>query len=418
MRKEIPGIYDWNIHQSSPEPVRKPQDCVEIDDETWRDGMQGTHVITHPTTEQKSEYLATVSNLGYVDHLDIGFPATGVMHRGEIIELIQNSYNKDQKLTFSVAGRGAAIDDVRAIMEVSQKTGRPLEADLFIDGSVLRSSVEGWDRAEKIKLLSENIIRLKQEGLTVMFVPERASVTSPDELFEVCKIAADSGADRIAIADTTGVLTPFGTSNIFRETFIQIGKNYPEMKFDFHEHDDLGMGIANCIVAANEGVDRLHATARGIGERAGNVDLERLLVVLNLQGFRDVDTRHIQQFAKMAADLLLVPIDPHEPIIGEKSTETASGVHASTYEKVRKGEGIPPIYFPYNPEDVGLKPSVRVGPLSGLSNVYAYCEALGINDVTEERALEILNLAKEKWGLLPEHVVRNIVGRNGHINYS
>lgn len=172
------------------------------------------------------------------------------------------------------------------------------------------------------------------------------------------------------------------------------------------------MGIANCIVAAMEGIDRLHATSRGIGERAGNVELEQLLVVLNLQGLREVDTPQMQKFAKMAAEILSVPILSHEAIVGERSTETASGVHASTYEKVRQGENLPPIYFPYRPEDVGLIPHVRIGPMSGLSNVYAYCEEIGIKNISEERAMEILDVAKNNWGLLSEAEVKGILGRN------
>jgi len=408
------GIYNWEKHDGPDKPIRRLKSCIEIDDETWRDGMQGTQVVHHPTTEQKMHYIKTAAELGYVDHFDIGFPASGSLQRDEIVHLIEAS--KKTNLTFSAAGRGAAVDDVKAIIEVAQRSGKEVEADLFLDASSLRSNIEQWDRNEKLRQLRRNIVFAKREGLPVMFVPERASATSPQELLEVCVMAADEGVDRIAIADTTGVLTPYGTSKLLRTIFEEIGKKYTNIKFDFHEHQDLNMGIANCITAAMEGVDRLHATARGIGERAGNVELEQLLVVLNLQGFRDVKTSQIQAFAKMAANILSLPIGSHESIVGEKSTETASGVHASTYEKVRKGGNIAHIYFPYNPEDVGLKPRVRVGPLSGLANVYAYCAELGIRDVTEEKAREILDIAKKNWGLLSEEDIKNVLGRGGDIS--
>lgn len=390
-------------------PLRSPREYVEIDDETWRDGMQGTHLEHHPSFEQKDLYVGQSAELGYIDHLDIGFPASGQIHRNEVINLINSSIRRSDGVTFSVAGRGAALDDVRSILEVSEKTKTPLEADLFLDASTIRAEVQRWDRDEKLRQAGQNIAHLKKEGLSVMFVPERASATSPEELIEACTIAADNGADRIAIADTTGVLTPFGTINIFREVFSSIGKKYPDIKFDFHEHDDLRMGIANCIVAAQEGVDRLHATARGIGERAGNVDLEQLLVVLNVKGFRNDNTEKIQQFAMMAAEILSRPIGEHEALIGNKWVETASGVHADTYRRK------PDLYFPFDPDKVGLKPQVRIGPLSGLANVYGFCEALGIKDITEEKAREILEAAKEQWGLLSEDTVRNLVGRNGHL---
>lgn len=411
MSKEIPGIYNWTRHDGPSMPVRSPRPRVEIDDETWRDGIQGTHVVHHPNTNQKALYIERAVTLGFIDHLDIGFPASGPMHRDEIVTLIDFSQKKKLPVTFSTAGRGAAIDDIKSIIEIAQRTGENVEADLFIDVSYLRADVEGWSRDERLRQTMRNIVLAKKEGLSVMFVPERASVTSPKELLEACVMAADEGVDRIAFADTTGALTPHGTSQLLRTMFENLGKRYPKIRFDFHEHDDLNMGIANCVVAAMEGIDRLHATARGIGERAGNVSLEKLLVVLNLQGFRDVDTSHIQAFARMAADILSVPIVSHEPIVGEKSPETASGVHASTYEKVRKGENLPPIYFAYDPRDVGLTAKVRIGPVSGLANVYAYCAELGIRDVTEEKAREVLDLAKKNWSLLSADEVRNVIGR-------
>lgn len=418
MNVERNAIYNWGQHNGDlTKPVRVLEHPVEIDDETWRDGMQGTQAPHHPSTEQKARYIEKAAGFRYVDNLDIGFPASGPTHRKEIVDLVNFARGQKLNITFSAAGRGAAIDDGRSILEVAQKTGDLLRADLFLDASSLRARVEGWNREEKLKQTMRNIAFLKREGLPVMFVPERASVTSPQELLEACRMAAEEGVDRIAIADTTGVLDPIGTQKILREIFAKIGKNYPGIKFDFHEHNDLGLGTANCIVAAMEGVDGLHATARGIGERAGNVKLEELLVVLNLKGLRGIDGSHIQEFTKMAADILAVPIATHEPIVGQKSAETASGVHASTYKKDRQGgNDHPDIYFPFHPGDYGLEPSVRVGPLSGLANVYAFCEELGIKGITEEKAREVLEAAKTEWRLLSEQDVRSIVGRNGKLS--
>lgn len=408
-------IYDWGQYKGSEGPVRSPRPPIQIDDETWRDGMQGTQASRRPSREQKADYIKTATEFGYVDNLDIGFPASGLIHREEMVFLIDFAIKQKLKVTFSAAGRGAAIDDGRSILEVAQKVGIPLRADLFLDASSMRASVEGWDREEKLRQTMRNIAFLKREGLPVMFVPERASVTCPQELFEACTMVAEEGVDRIAIADTTGVLDPVGTQNLFREVFEKIGKNYPGIKFDFHGHNDLGMGTANCIVAATEGVDCLHATARGIGERVGNVKLEELLVVLSIKGLRKIDGSRIQEFAKIAADILSLPIASHEPIVGQRSTETASGVHASTYEKIEKGSNLPDIYFPFSPKDYGLTPLVMIGPLSGFANVRVFCEKLGIKDITEEKAREILDVARSEWKLLLEEDVRSIVGRNGEL---
>ncbi len=413
MRKESQlGLYNWSTHNEIEAPVRKPLSYVEIDDETWRDGMQGTQTTRHPNTEKRKEYLVTAARLGYIDHADIGFPGSGPKHRREIVKLIRSLEEEKVRITLSTAGRGAAIDDVRAILEIAEKTGYPLEADLFLDVSVLRANIEGWDRKEKINQLRNNISLVKNEGLPVMFVPERITAIPPDEVYEVLRMAIDLGVDRICIADTQGIATPWGVSNIFRWVFKEIGEKNKNVKFDFHEHNDLGMGIANCLVAAQEGIDRLHATVGGIGERAGNVNLEQLLVVLSAKDFRNTDVREIRKFAQMAADILRLKIPSHEPIIGEQSTGTASGIHASTYGKTQN-EGLPPIYFPYDLDDIGAKALVKIGPTSGMANVMIFCKKeFGIDNITEEKAHEILNYAKERGGILSRETVKRLLERD------
>lgn len=397
--------YNWGQHPAVSEPVRPPSPSVELDNETWRDGMQGSQVVRHPSTEKKQRYLRAAANLGYSDHFDIGFPAAGAKQAAEIVTLIDFSTREGLDLTFSAAGRGAAEGDARAIIDVAQKTGESVEADLFFDASSFRAEVERWDRRDKLRQLRENIELVKRQGLPVMFVPERASDTSPEELYEVCTAAADAGADRIGIADTRGILTPNSAQTLFRSIFQNIGTRYPDMKFDFHGHNDLAMGIANCLVAAQEGIDRLHATSRGIGERSGNVPLEQLIVILNLEGFRPADTRKMQEFAHLASNILSVPISSHEPIIGKESTTTASGVHANAYGK----DSTHKIYLPIPPESIGLDAHVRIGPMSGLSNVYAYCNEIGIRGITEEEAITVLAYAKSNGGLLSSDVVKHIL---------
>jgi homocitrate synthase NifV len=48
-------------------------------------------------------------------------------------------------------------------------------------------------------------------------------------------------------------------------------------EFGFHAHNDLGMAVANTVEAAKCGCLYADVTAGGIGERAGNCDLARLV---------------------------------------------------------------------------------------------------------------------------------------------
>ena len=49
------------------------------------------------------------------------------------------------------------------------------------------------------------------------------------------------------------------------------------VKLDWHGHDDRGLGLANALTAIQAGVERVHATALGVGERVGNTPLEEAM---------------------------------------------------------------------------------------------------------------------------------------------
>lgn len=418
MSKEIPGIYRWAKHEGVDRPIKEPVTPVMIDDETLRDGLQGVQIDIHPTSGQKKIYVGEASK--FAEHFDIGYPGSEIEHQKEIEDLIRHSVRRGLKVSFSSAARASVKGDLVPIVGLSDRLdGYPLEADIFFDGSSYRSSIEGWDRSHMIRLLAENIAFLKKHNLPVMFVAERATATPPAELLEIFKIAADLGADRLCIADTNGSSERKGIRNIFRWGFEKIGKKYPNLKWDAHFHNDRGLALANCLTAAEEGVDRIHATMFCIGERAGNVDLVQLFLNLNLEGFRKDDPttiKHLNDFARFAAGLLNYPIPRNTPVYGENAYATASGVHAAATGK-ESGSGEYNLYFPFDPQTVGREPQVEIGPFSGKANVVFKLRKLGINP-TSEMVEAILKEAKNGRGLLADSTIVGIANRdpNGNKN--
>ena len=407
--KENELIYNWAKHPIGESKAVKhsANQHVDVDDETLRDGLQGTQVESHPTTEGKKIYLDWVSR--FVEHADIGFPGSEEEHQKEIEELIKYAVTRRLDITLSCAARGAALEDVKPIIDISHNLdGYLLEADIFLDGSTYRSLKEGWDRKEKLDKLSENIKLLKQHKLPVMFVAERATSTSPEELFEICQLAADLGVERICLADTQGCADPQAITNIFRWGFSELGKKYREIIWDFHGHNDLNLGVANCLTAVQEGVNRIHATKFCIGERAGNVDLATILLILNLHGFRNIDLQRLQEFSRVASDVLHIAIPKNAPVIGESAFATSSGVHSAPLDKSE--DEVSDIYFPYHPGLVGRKPKVEVGRFSGAATVRYKLKSLGIQPI-DGMVDEILHEAKNERGFISETTIRNIAQR-------
>lgn len=410
MRREIQqGEYNWSSHEGVRDPVRKAKQFVSIDDESLRDGLQGTQLTTHPSLNEKEIYLASVALNGYIEHADIGFPGSEESHKEELSEIIKFviASNGLDGLTLSCAA-GAIDEHINPIIDLShQFDGYPLEADIFLDVSKNRAEIEGWDRKEKISVLKQNIKLLKSQQLPVMFVPERSTSTPPEELLEVCLMASELGVDRICFADTKGVADNKGIENIFRWGFEEIGKANPNLKWDAHFHNDRNMALSNSLVAAAEGVDRLHATMFCIGERAGNVDLAQLLVNLNLQEMRNDDLTSLKAISELSSKILGFEIPKNSPIYGENAFATSSGIHASAGKKELQANRIHSIYFPFSPESVGNKAIVEVGPFSGKSNVELKLRQLGISS-TPALIDVVLSRAKQQRGLLSDEEVRQI----------
>ena len=87
-----------------------------------------------------------------------------------------------------------------------------------------------------------------------------------------------------------GHATPEGTRALVRFVIDEIVEpSGDDIGVDWHGHRDRGLGLANTLAAIQAGVTRVHGTALGIGERAGNAEMDLLLVNLKLLGLHDHD---------------------------------------------------------------------------------------------------------------------------------
>ena len=84
------------------------------------------------------------------------------------------------------------------------------------------------------------------------------------------------------------------------------------------------------------GVDRLHATALGIGERVGNCSMDQLLINLRLMGYIETDLSRLREYVQVASAGTGVPIPASYPVFGQDAFRTATGVHAAAIIKAKK----------------------------------------------------------------------------------
>jgi 2-isopropylmalate synthase len=243
-----------------------------------------------------------------------------------------------------------------------------------------------------------------------MYVTEDTCRATPDTITRLYKAAINAGAKRICVCDTVGHITPRGVRNLVPYVRQVIKETGEEIKIDWHGHNDRGLGVINTITAMTSGVDRVHATALGIGERVGNCSMDQLLINLRLMGYIDTDLGPLRDYVELASAGTGVPIAPNYPVFGKDAFRTATGVHAAAIIKARKkGEAwlADRVYSGVPAGMVGSRQQIEVGFMSGVSNVVYWLHAHGI-DPSDHLVEEIFRAAKERNRILTDDEILEI----------
>jgi 2-isopropylmalate synthase len=398
-------IHDWNADET---PMTASSRLM-LDDETLRDGLQSPSV-TDPEIESKRQLLHLMNDLG-IDTANIGLPGAGPRAEADVEALCREIASSRLAIRANCAARTIARD-IEPIVRVTQKTGVPIEACLFIGSSPIRQYAEGWDEDFLVRQSVEAIAFAVGHGLQVLFVTEDTTRARPETVRRLYTEGVRAGASRVCIADTTGHATPEGARRLVgfvREVLDAAGGT--QIGIDWHGHRDRGMGLANCIAAFRAGATRVHGTALGIGERCGNAEMDLLLVNLKLLGWIDRDLTKLGDYCRLASVALGVPIPDNYPVIGQDAFETATGVHAAAVIKAfKKGDAwlADRIYSGVPAGDFGFKQSIRIGPMSGKSNVIWWLESRGV-EPTDDRVERIVAAAKGSNRLLEDVEIQALV---------
>jgi isopropylmalate/homocitrate/citramalate synthase len=369
---------------------------IKIHDVTLRDGEQQTAVVFR--REEKVEIAKRLDAMG-VHRIEAGMPAVSPQDRAAISDIASLGL-KAQIFSFA----RCVIDDIKAAKECGCKG---VIVEIPSSEHIIKNAY-GWPLERAIKSSIDATLAAKEAGLYTVFFTIDSTRTEVERLLDLVeRVATEGHMDAFTIADSFGGCTPEAIYYVVKKAIKRLKK-----PLEIHCHQDFGLGVANTIYGLMAGASVAHTTITGLGERAGNVPMEDVVLSLLCQyGVKlGIRTEKMCETSRFVLDLAKIQIPGNRPIVGDMLYQVESGIVAGF---VRKARAKHPLEFvPFAPELVGQTPvSIVLGKNSGLPSVQEWCEKLNLA-ATEEQMLEMLRLIKEgsfkKKDLLDEGEFRAI----------
>ena len=370
-------VSEWNY---APEVTKdfKFAKNIKIHDVTLRDGEQQTGVIL--SKDEKIRIAEALAEAG-VHRIEAGMPIVSPSDNDAIKEIVKRNLGPQ---IFSFA-RCMKEDVKRAV-------------DTGVNGIVMEipsskhmlELAYRWPLEKAIETSVEATKFAHDNGLEVVFFPidfSRAELKWAIDLIE--KVGKEGHMDALALVDTFGVLSPHAMKYFVTQVQARIPK-----RLEAHFHQDFGMGVANTIMALSLGVEVMHTTVLGVGERSGNAPMEDVVMALKTMYGVDcgIDTTKLTPLANLVQRLTGVLVPTNKAIVGSGLYQIESGIIASWFKNC--GEKNATELFPIRWSAVGQPPAeVVMGKGSGIDSVNMWLNDVGMQ-VSEEDAMKVLQATK------------------------
>lgn len=335
---------------------------IRILDSTLREGEQ--HPGVSFTNKQRIQIAWMLDYFG-VDQIEIS-PVISKDHKEATKTIIK------QDLQADIVSHGRAIrEDVDTSISCDAKW---CAAYLGVSDVHLRDKLR-ITREEAARRAVDTVEYAKEHGLKIRFTVEDGSRADPEFLISLCRQIEEVKVDRISLPDTVGIMHPAGMYE-----FVRSVKNEISVPLDVHVHNDMGLAVANALSACDAGVDQIHTTIDGIGERTGIPPLAEIAVILTYLYRSDNDFRldMLQDLSRMIQGYTkILPYDS-KPIVGSSSYKHKAGTHLAAILRN------PTAYEPIPPRAVGNRRRIVFGELAGKTGSAYLMSLLGLDSNKEQ----------------------------------
>ncbi len=361
------------------------KESIIIFDTTLRDGEQSPGASMN--TQEKIQIASQLEKLG-VDVIEAGFAAASPGDFDAINKIAQKIKNS------TVCSLARALDrDIKSAGEAIAPAPKK-RIHTFIATSPIHMEYKLKMKPNEVIAQAVRAVEYAKSFVDdVEFSLEDAGRSDMEFMKEIIDATVSAGAKTINIPDTVGILLPDEVGSRIAELKAFIGDR---AIISVHNHNDLGLAVANSLSAINNGARQIECTINGLGERAGNAALEEIVMALKIRQdiFNSVETKintkEIYPTSRLIASITGIEPQPNKAIVGKNAFAHESGIHQDGVLKNKR------TYEIFSPEDIGLdlNNTLVLGKHSGRAAFKDKLEQLGFT-LSEDKLNEAFKRFKE-----------------------
>jgi 2-isopropylmalate synthase len=277
-----------------------------------------------------------LENLG-VDVIEAGFPAASDSEKVAVREISRTVTRCE------VAALCRAVEDeIRIAWDAIKMATNPLLHVFFPVSDLHLSAKLRITRSEALQAIAQALDLCHSLCPRVEFSAEDATRADQAFLKKVISLALEHGASVINIADTVGVATPDAFARMIGDV-MELCRGSSTI-VSVHCHNDLGLALANALAAIVAGAQQVDCCVNGMGDRAGIVALEELVMVLRMhqdiyRANTGISSDQLLRISQCVSKAIGIPVPCNKAIVGANVFSHKAGIHQhgvlsepSTYE--------------------------------------------------------------------------------------
>ncbi|MBO7244998.1 MAG: 2-isopropylmalate synthase [Alphaproteobacteria bacterium] len=358
-------------------------------DVTLRDGNQA---LKNPWSLAEKEIIFDKLVALGVQGIEIGFPASDEM---DFIACESLAKRAPENVVVSVLARANDKDIEKAVSAVRHAKKPRIHTFIAMNPlglehvlkkdihTVTKMAVKAVKKAKELLPEAQVEFSVEHFGDCIENLPQ---------VVDAIEKVVEAGADVINLPNTVERYLPTDFTDMVKAVHNRIGD---KAIISVHCHNDLGMATATTAMSYFAGATQLETTINGLGERAGNTNMQEVAVALYNKNVNvPLKMEKIQETSLLVSEMSGIQIYEKAPIIGADVLAHRSGIHQDGSNKtkgLKKGQ-----YIAFDPKLIGRADGEHIGftSQSGKSALFTNFQNLGY-PITLQEAEFLMPYAKK-----------------------